>query len=401
MVIHPANDAGTSISSASTRRTAVQTRSRTLRASPVQQHPTTSNNVGANQRRSEFNQMRETISALQDQVNDLYASLNELRNRGDLLSYSSHIDPQFSQDGHARSLSMSRTLPPLISPKRSQNKVLPPFHGPTSTLYGLDVAKSSLQTMGITHTAPDDGPLSRERSRAASPVVAQIAHPTKDPLWLIDHAEVVRLCRVYEEEIGIMYPIVNIDKMLKHAGSLYTFIQASLRSGFGDPRLPGADTFDDEETTVLKMVLSVTLTVEGHGRSDLGKRFFDAAKPATDLKLVTAVDLKSVVLTVMTVRVVLQRNRPCRLLVFRLHTTSRRMKKHRRGGSLASQPGCASKWDCIGRSLWSSRSQMRQNINKPSGSSGRFTLSTDAGASARACHLHCRILILIQHCLSR
>lgn len=245
--------------------------------------------------------MREHIAALQDQVNDLYTSLTELRSRSDL-GYPAPVDSQFSLDGSSRSMSISRTLPPLISPKRAPPKALPQFHGPTSSVYGLDVAKSSLQTMGIIHNAADDGLMSRERSRAASPVMLLQAHPTKDPLWLIDHSEVVRLCRVYEEEIGIMYPVVDIDKVLKQANSLYKFIGASLRAGLGQPGLPGADTFDDEETTVLKMVLAIILTVEGHGRSELGQRFFDAAKPATDLKLVTAIDVKSVVLTVLTVR---------------------------------------------------------------------------------------------------
>ncbi|OCT52085.1 putative Fungal specific transcription factor [Cladophialophora carrionii] len=248
---------------------------------------------------AEFNQMREHISALQEQVNDLYASLNELRSRSEI-AYTASIDPQFSHDGSNRSMSISRTLPPLISPKRAPPKALPQFHGPTSTVYGLDVAKSSLQTMGITHNVADDGLMSRERSRAASPVMMLPAHPSKDPLWLIDHSEVVRLCRVYEEEIGIMYPVIDIDKVLKQANSLYKFIGASLRTGLGQPSLPGADTFDDEETTVLKMVMAITLTVEGHGRSELGQRFFDASKPATDLKLVTAIDIKSVVLTVLT-----------------------------------------------------------------------------------------------------
>lgn len=245
--------------------------------------------------------MRDHITSLQEQVNDLYASLNELRNRSDA-SYVAALDPQFSQDGSSRSMSMSasRTLPPLISPKRP-SKGLPQFHGPTSTLYGLDVAKSSLQTMGITHNLIEEGLGSADRSRAASPVPPLPPHPSKDPLWLIDYNEVVRILRVYEEEIGIMYPVVDTDKVLQHANALYKFIGASLRTGLGQPGLPGADTFDDEETTILKMLLGITLTVEGHGRSELGQRFFDAAKPATDLKLVTSIDLRSVVLVVLTV----------------------------------------------------------------------------------------------------
>ncbi|KIW46959.1 uncharacterized protein PV06_02578 [Exophiala oligosperma] len=259
---------------------------------------------------AEFKQMRDHITALQDQVNDLYTSLNELRSRSEV-NYPGPIDPQFAQDASGRSLSvsMSRTLPPLISPKRQSSKPLPQFHGPTSTLYGLDVARSSLQTMGITQNANDDGLLSRDRSRAASPVpIPATPHPSKDPLWLIDHAEVIRLLRVYEEEIGIMYPVVDIDRVMKHANSLYKFIQASLRTGFGQPNLPGADAIDDEETIVLKMILATTLTVEGHGRSEFGQRFFEAAKPAVDLQLVTALDIKSVILVVLTATYYFQRD---------------------------------------------------------------------------------------------
>ncbi|KAI1616941.1 fungal-specific transcription factor domain-containing protein [Exophiala viscosa] len=250
---------------------------------------------------AEFNQMRDEITTLQMQVNELFTSLSELRSRPET-AYPPPIDPLVSQDASNRSLpmSVSRTLPPLISPKRAPSRALPQFHGPTSTLYGIDVAKSSLQTMGITQNAADDGMISRDRSRAASPVFPVTPHPSKDPLWLIDHAEVIRLLRVYEEEIGIMYPVVDIEKVIKHADSLYKFIQASLRAGFGNLALPGADAIDDEETTVLKMILAVTMTVEGHGRSDFGQRFFDAAKPAVDLKLVTALDTKSVVLVVLT-----------------------------------------------------------------------------------------------------
>ena len=248
--------------------------------------------------------MREHINTLQDQVNDLWKNLHALRNRPD--AFSTANEALFAQDSTGPSISLQTPLilPPLVSSKRrTPQKNLPQFHGPTSSAYGIDVAKSSLQNMGITSSAPDDGSTSRERSRAASPQLMTMAHPTKDPLWLIDHSEVVRLCHVYEEEIGIIYPILDIDKVLKHASGLYKFIQASLRTGFGQPSLPGADGFDDEDTIVLKMVLAITLTVEGNGRSELGLRFFDSAKPAVDLRLVTALDVKSIMLVVLTVSI--------------------------------------------------------------------------------------------------
>lgn len=242
---------------------------------------------------AEFQQMRNHIDALQDQVNELFTQLSDLRARQD---GPVAPDPIFHHD---RSLSTSRTLPPLVSPKRNHQRV-PQFHGPTSSMYGFDVAKSSLQTMGITNNLMDEGLMSRDRSRAASPTLPGSPHPSKDPLWLVDLTEVHRLCRVYEEEIGIMYPICDIDRVQKHATSLYKFISASLRAGLGQPALPGPDAFDDEETIVLKMIIAITLVVEGGGRSDLGDRFFDSAKPSVDLKLVTNTNIFSVALLVLT-----------------------------------------------------------------------------------------------------
>lgn len=130
--------------------------------------------------------------------------------------------------------------------------------------------------------------------------MAGLPHPTKDPLWLIDYTEVKRLLEVYEEEIGIMYPVYDKEKLRKHADGLYKFIGASLRAGFGQPSYPGSDSFDDEDTTVLKMVLAITLVVEGSGRSEQGQRFFESAKPAVDMKLVTNTGMLSVVLLVLT-----------------------------------------------------------------------------------------------------
>ena len=250
---------------------------------------------------TEFQQMRTQIDVLQNQVHDLFAQLNDLRTRQDIAGSFPAPDPVFGADGHGRGISHSRTLPPLVSPKRQQQKALPPFHGPTSSMYGFDIAKSSLQTMGVTNNAPEEGAISTERSRAASPAPPpNNSHPQKDPLWLVDAHEVQRLLHVYEEEIGIMYPSVEVKKLVKHANSLYKFIGASLRTGFGQLNLPGADAFDDEDTVVLKMVLAITLVVEGGGRSELGQRFFESAKPAVDVKLVSNIGLLSIVLLVLT-----------------------------------------------------------------------------------------------------
>lgn len=41
-------------------------------------------------------------------------------------------------------------------------------------------------------------------------------NPCRDPIWALSKDEMVRLCRVYEEEMGIMYPVVNIEEVIIH-----------------------------------------------------------------------------------------------------------------------------------------------------------------------------------------
>ncbi|RMD44688.1 hypothetical protein DV735_g390, partial [Chaetothyriales sp. CBS 134920] len=251
---------------------------------------------------AEFQQLKQTITTLQDQVQDLYAQLSELRTTAPHPIFAD-ADLGFSPGGTLRrrrsqSGSGPRTLPSLVSPKpRPPQRLLPAFVGPTSSAYGFNVAKSTLQTMGITNSALDDGAVSRERSQAASPVSL---HTQKDPLWEVELKEVLRLLDVFEEEIGITYPVHERDKLVKHATLLYKFIDASRRQGLVQPLLPGDDTLDDDDTTVLKMVLACTLALEGNGRSVLGTRFFESAKPAIDLKVVTTTGLMLVVQLVLT-----------------------------------------------------------------------------------------------------
>jgi hypothetical protein len=106
---------------------------------------------------------------------------------------------------------------------------------------------------------------------------------------------------VYEEEIGFMYPEIDLDKLVKHAGMLYTFIGAALRTGLGQPHLPGADAIDDQDTIVLKLVLAITLMLEGNGKSDLGERFYGSARFAVNLKIVGSLDITAVHLMILTV----------------------------------------------------------------------------------------------------
>ncbi|EHL03198.1 putative Uncharacterized transcriptional regulatory protein [Glarea lozoyensis 74030] len=90
----------------------------------------------------------------------------------------------------------------------------------------------------------------------------------------------IRLCRVYEEEMGIMYPVVDIEKVIIHGTNLYTFTEAARRNGFSNDNT--AKGLTDEGTSALKMVLACSTLTEGNGRSEVAYRLFESVREAAD-----------------------------------------------------------------------------------------------------------------------
>jgi hypothetical protein len=81
----------------------------------------------------------------------------------------------------------------------------PRFQGPTSSAFGLDVAKNTLQNMGYpglveggeSTNTQDDTPLGSPPSQT-QPL---LSGSSRDPLWSVKGEEAVRLCNVYHEEM--------------------------------------------------------------------------------------------------------------------------------------------------------------------------------------------------------
>lgn len=278
--------------------------------------------------------MSDHVGSLQEQVNSLYHDLNNLRAQlGASMpmhpaqqSQQTPIDPTLQSPFHRPSYPGTQVAPgaPLapMSPattrqkSHSQSGQQPTFRGPTSSDFNFGVAKSSLQTMGITgitnHNGEEPasgGPDTREQTPEGAPPARQIRqdwHSDKDPIWSVTKDEAVRLCRVYEDEMGLMYPVLDIDKVIAYTQKLYRFMEAAHRSGLMQQGLPGADAIDDEDTNILKMVIAVALTVEGSGRSDLGTRMFEYVHPAIENLLLGNVGTKGIRLLILTVSGTLQ-----------------------------------------------------------------------------------------------
>lgn len=250
--------------------------------------------------------MKTHIDHLQDQVNSLFANINDLHRKTESpAGESSRLSREVSRSlsSHQPTLESHGVLPAKHRTKH------PRFHGPTSSAFNFDVAKSSLQTMGITQT--DDGTQEIFSTQDATPAQTppteptqspfNLTHPNKDPLWAVRREEAVRLCRVYEEEIGLMYPIYDVENMVAQINLLYNFIEAADRTGLTKRFNPGPDCLSDDDTCILKMILAVTLNVEGNGQSALGAQFYAGVKHKVETNLWKPADIKAIKLFTLVV----------------------------------------------------------------------------------------------------
>ena len=241
--------------------------------------------------------MNAHIQSLQQQVNDLYTHLNALRSGQSPF-------PMHPSLAHADSPASYRSN---MSPSQSRASH-PQYQGPTSSAFNLDVAKSSLQTMGITQPEVEDDAGSGDIDPALdapmqrqAPVAAMVSAPHKDPLWQLSKNDAIRLCKIYDEEMGMMYPMLDIEKIINQADVLYCFIESVARTGLYNRDLAGADSLEGNDINILKMVLSSALMAEGGGQSPLGKAIYESCREAFESRVTVPVDTKGLILLVVVV----------------------------------------------------------------------------------------------------
>lgn len=179
-----------------------------------------------------------------------------------------------------------------------------PFQGPTTSAFSFDLAKSSLQRRGIVehNEGNEEGDVTREHSPLASPsaLARELElHPVVDPLWALPKNEALRLCQVYEEEMGMMYPVLDVTELLDQVQLVY-----SLRDGSSDPRMQpnGRNTLDRNDVHILRLVFACALTAEASGRSEQAMALFDSVREVQDNCVWGAPDIKSIIFLTLVVR---------------------------------------------------------------------------------------------------
>jgi hypothetical protein len=153
------------------------------------------------------------------------------------------------------------------------------------------MAKSTLRNMGYSGSE-DGGPLPEPTPHASPTLNPAALHPlaqsAPDPIWEFEEGEMLRLCRFYDEEVGMMYPVIGIDSIIQHAKHVAAWMDAARRDG------DQGQTISDQKTLALKLVLCCGLIVEEHGHSAKAVRLYDSIQPIVDKMLMSeAADVKT------------------------------------------------------------------------------------------------------------
>ncbi|KAJ5088948.1 hypothetical protein N7532_007632 [Penicillium argentinense] len=239
-----------------------------------------------------FERLFEQMKSMQDQISTLSAAVRSI-------AYSEN-----SPVGGARSS--------IVGPATGSYGLLPtqrpfgrvsvareaPFQGPTTSAFSFDLAKSSLQSRGIVEhneEANEEGDFTQEPSPLASPVAPNHdmeLHQAIYPLWALPKAEALRLCKVYEEEMGIMYPVLKLSELLDQVHTLYGLMDRTLHTDTG---ADGRNALDREDVYILRLVFACALTAEASGRSEQAISLFDSVREVQDNCVWGPPDIKSII----------------------------------------------------------------------------------------------------------
>ncbi|KAI1451682.1 hypothetical protein F4805DRAFT_450659 [Annulohypoxylon moriforme] len=238
----------------------------------------------------EFKHMTSKVDQLQEQVDALFANMNALRSEALRLAPIQDRPPTLPSTSSTPSSSSIPSITPIHRPAELAQSRQPGFRGPTSTRFNLDVAKNTLHKMGYSNPADGSEPdgYSQESSAPSPNMTTHLATtsngPPRDPLWEFDKDDLVRLCRVHDEEIGIMYPVVKMDSVIRHAKTLSSWMEAA-RKNF---MIYGEEgNLKDRNTVLLKLIICCALQIEEHGNSEKAQRLFLSVRPTTDRMLMS------------------------------------------------------------------------------------------------------------------
>lgn len=159
----------------------------------------------------------------------------------------------------------------------------PDYIGPTSAEFGISQRRQTDES--------DGEELEPESTTAPSPAaVSDVEAMSNDPLGCLGKEEALRLVTVYENNVGLMYPCIDLD-------SVRSYVNDYFKDGPTPPGMTDQDWFFARDAEVLKILLATALLTESHGRSERAALLADSVEDrfATRLKI-PEVDMKELLI---------------------------------------------------------------------------------------------------------
>ncbi|KAH8805366.1 hypothetical protein F5884DRAFT_859974 [Xylogone sp. PMI_703] len=161
----------------------------------------------------------------------------------------------------------------------------PPLHGPTSAEFTLDVVKGSFKAMGFdsmsTSETAQDSQSSDTNMAGANFQSVYDLNPTlrsilNDPLWELGRTATIRLIQAFVNGPGSMYPVFEVDHLVSETEAVFAIIESLKRLDGQRLSLGAAERLLNYNSTMLKLVVAVALTLEKKDFDRTAKLLFDS-----------------------------------------------------------------------------------------------------------------------------
>jgi hypothetical protein len=154
----------------------------------------------------------------------------------------------------------------------NRGPVSPSYIGPTSSEFGLNVPNNA---PGLDETEVlDNAQMSASNSPSALPLEegeGNVNISSTNPLLSLTETEALRLVDIYEEAVGVMYPVVDLKSIREFIVDFYRqHLDGSSDHLCAPQNGNEAWWFSARDNEVLKIVLALALSSESNGKNELG-----------------------------------------------------------------------------------------------------------------------------------
>lgn len=261
----------------------------------------------------EYKRMTEEIATLQSQVNTLFENIYTLRQEtfqqipdhdptgrpAVPAGREGELPPMARVNSIAESSTTLLASQPIGLRERPSFSQAARFRGPTSIDFTVDMAKNTLHEMGYSGERSEGAEEAGQSSdgRLAPPAPGAAPNPelrspaagtdhSSDPLWQYNKGEMLKLCRIYKDEVAIMYPVFDVDSVMDHARALADWMDSARLHRLSSPAAEDRH-FSDMKTLQLKIIMCCGLTIENHGRSPRATELFETMRPVISRLLIS------------------------------------------------------------------------------------------------------------------